>query len=179
MTCIAAVYRSPTDYAIASDTESAHSQHGSRVASGPKVWAWGPILLGTCGSLAQRQHLEWGLGLDEVPTTAGELRKLLTHAYEALGSRVGSPPHGCLPNVDLEILVVSPWGILAVDQEGGIVDPGGWWAIGSGGPEARGALWAARASVGSRWCAEMAVKAAIALDSGCGGKPAVLSAPES
>lgn len=62
--------------------------------------------------------------------------------------------------------------LVLMDSGGSVLVPAqGWWAIGSGGSEARGAIFAARALSDSAFdsIAMHAVTAAITLDDGCSG----------
>lgn len=197
MTIIAAAYRNPTDYAIGSDSTS--DLDGSRVPSGGKVWRWGRVLLGSHGYASQRQRaIRWTEGR-AAPETAEDLADSLVALYEHLAARTGPAPFAEIPLMGLGVLVASPWGVAELDSGGAVTQPPewSWWAAGSGGAAARGAIHGFLRAV--RFAEEekgmnandagapfygwrpsaivrFAVGAAIDLDTGCGGAAVVLTA---
>jgi hypothetical protein len=195
MTILAAAFNGPTDYAIASDSTS--DLDGSRVPSGGKVWRLGAILLGSHGLASQRQRAMRWTELRPAPADPTALVLALVDLYEHLAARVGPPPYAELPLMGLGVLVASPWGVMELDSGGAVTQPPAWawWAAGSGGAAARGAIrgftmasqfaeeakgangngargpfwgWSTSAIV------RYAVEAAIDLDTGCGGAAVVL-----
>ena len=110
-------------------------------------------------------------------TEAG-LLAALESAHASLIQQTGSPGFGQVADSGIILLTVASWGIRSMDGAGATVDHGPWWAVGSGGPEARGAMWARRQHLGDcdpARLVDLGVRAAIELDTGCGGAPVVLT----
>lgn len=171
MTILAAAFRDPTDYAIASDSLGVDSS-GARFPA-RKLWSYGPVLVGGTGSPALLQAAAAAVTATEAPNVADQLRR-------AVVPLVGVSQSESPARADAAWLIVSPTGILWVDAEGAVYEMEKTAAIGAGGPVARGAMHALIGQLdcyAPRLLVEHAVRAAIALDSGCGGVPVVLRGP--
>lgn len=178
VTVIAAAFRTTDDYAIAADSE-ARDENGGRIPGVEKCWRWGSVLLGSAGSWVQGQRAKRVLATMDPPTSRDELIVALETMHAALLPHVGTPGYLTRSDCGVDLLTVAPWGIAYVDSCGGVLYPGTWWAMGSGGPMARGAMWALVREEPSRdrapaFLVSEGVYAAIDLDSGCGGGAVVL-----
>lgn len=187
MTVIAAAFNNERDYAIASDSVS--ELDGARVPSGAKVWRWGSVLLGSHGLASQRQRAIRWTSARPAPVDAEALVLALVELHQHLAANVGPPPFAEVALMGLGVLVASPWGVMELDSGGAVTAPPrwAWWASGSGGATARGAMafWSTEGAIAKElqamrtgwpaWLVTAAVRAAIALDTGCGGAPVVLT----
>lgn len=172
MTIIAAAFRSPDDYAIGADS-LATTPGGGKSTGVVKVVRRGRVLVGAAGAWAQAQRL---IRILDEPASMEDLVESVAAARTALIAFVAPPGPGALADTLVDLLTVGPWGIVEFDSTGGWLRHSHWWAIGSGAPEGRGAMHAVpHASASDQ--VDRAVRAAIALDTGCGGEPLVLTGP--
>ena len=160
---------------IGCDSQATNASGSKLTLAESKIVRCGEVLIGASDTLAASHFLrhefarswEGGETLDEIAN--GVVRALRVHLKSIDGMRIvnGNPE---LPG---HLLIAKRSEFLLVDASGSIIRiEGSWWAIGSGAPEARGSLWTAqyREHVGSEadLMASDAVKAACALDDGCG-----------
>lgn len=176
MTTIAAVFNGPTDYAIASDSQA--ELNGAKFGGITKLGRWGDTFFGGWGSAAQLQRVRRWLPDEPAPTTWAEMEQAIDRVWARLAQHVGNPAAGETAIVGVGILVVGPLGLAEVDYAGSVANMGRWWAGGSGGPEARGALSALCDRGGSRWLVGRAIEVAMQLDVSTGGKVSILSSRE-
>lgn len=137
---------------------------------------FGRTLFGSDGSLWLGDAFRYGVlptrhaGQSLAEWCAAELAPWL-HAKATEGQRWIDRSNGKEWNG--QTLVANGSDLVLVDAGGSIVVPAsGRWAIGSGGAEARGALWAMDrdgSAMLAHQRATLAVAAACALDDGCGG----------
>lgn len=186
MTCIAAAFRSPTEYALGAD--SCREWRGTRTI-GYKPKRWGPCLFATAGSAPTGEALAGALmALDPpdgaahpAPSTeawraAQDVEAKLREAFAKVSAGVQPQPGSTMPSIDAELLLVGPTGVYLLAGDGMVLNPGKWWAIGSGGAEARGVLWALYHDPRAHSVVLSAVNAAIEMDVGCFGPPVVVKA---
>jgi hypothetical protein len=178
VTIIAASFENESSYAIASDSQG--EVDGERITGIVKVHRWGSVLFGGWGTSAQVQYARrWLLGWDS-PADLDALMVSIRSLYDALCERVGPAGNAEVANVGAGFLFVGPWGILCMDYAGAVHDRGSRAAGGSGGLVASGAMWARRQHLGGcepRLLVDLGVRAAIELDTGCGGDVRVLTGP--
>lgn len=132
-----------------------------------KVWACGSALVGFAGPTALSSVVESFHGL-RVQATSDEIDEWCAALFDALRTRAIAHgqvyrQHDGTDSLDASFLVATLHGLWSINTDGAVLRiPRNWHAIGSGGAAARGAL-----HVGVS--AALAVEAACALDSGCGG----------
>lgn len=169
---------------MACDSQSSNNNCRATLAR-PKIVRIGPLLVGAEGTMAVGDFLRyryvigaWGKEVELAAwcgtTLADDLRNHLRERdlMEKRGDRTEMPG---------QLLIAKGGEFLILDTGGSVVQVASpFWAIGSGGPEARGAMWAAwpasevmhlatnQLHPREETVARAGVEAAIALDYGCG-----------
>lgn len=175
---VIAVASSDTACWMASDSRASCNGAVATLAE-PKIMHWGDVLIGCEGSFAvldfcryvmpkadlgQGDLSNW-LAMSVVP----QLRAYLTEvgAMRRVNER---------PEFPGQILVAHKDWWRIIDTGGHVIRfASHFWAIGSGAPEARGAMHAHGLTLSARRLVEAGVVAACALDDGCAGPIHVLS----
>lgn len=167
MTVLAAVYESPTSYALAADSEG--EVNWLRIPS-PKTRRCGAVLVGYTGNAREgRLGLDWfeaayahyNAPLPDVVA----LRAVADHVRAQTDRKRNEDADACW-------LVVCPAGVFAVGSDGNVTQAPERWAVGCGEEVALGAMFKREGPPDV--VVRIAVEAAIKYRQGCSGVPVVL-----
>jgi ATP-dependent protease HslVU (ClpYQ) peptidase subunit len=167
MTVLAAVFESPTSYALASDSEG--EVNWLRIPS-PKTRRCGAVLVGYTGNAREgRIGLDWfeaAYAFYNAPLPdVLALRAVADHVRAQTDRKRNEDADACW-------LVVCPSGVFAVGSDGNVTQAPERWAMGCGEEVALGAMF--DRDYDPATVARLAVKAAIRYRQGCSGVPVVL-----
>lgn len=158
---------------MASDSQATSGDGSKLVLALPKIVRCGPCLFG-CTSLAITQFVReyyaigpWG----DAVSLASFAAKWADHCRSHLNERGQLEKHNDMLLFPGEALIAKGGEFCKVDAAGQVITFAlGFWAIGSGGAEARGAIWSMCGSADPHSIEHIArsgVLAAIDLDDGC------------
>lgn len=138
MTTIAAFIDADGNAAIAGDTCANHG--GWLSCSEPKIRRVGDVLLGWSGTLSMARYFR---DVQEIEPTRAGLENLVDEWIAWLKERGhGKVDDNGTWDVPLMVLAVADGQIWSLDATGLVMAlQGNYWAIGSGGPTALGAMW--------------------------------------
>lgn len=157
MTILAAVYRSPTEYALAADTGVSDGRGGLWIPCPSKIITLisaGTSCVGFLGVAGPTNITDrWRRMLDEKDGPGADLVHMVVNGasafhvssrlavlHDAVLPHAGPTGPECYPRTGAAILLVCPAGIFALDQHGAVHTCASWWAEGTGAEVALGYL---------------------------------------